>query len=207
MTILKTLRLALAACATAPMIAMAPASVAAAETKVATFAAGCFWCTEADFDKIEGVVRTTSGFIGGKTKNPTYKQVTSGGTGHTEAVRIEYDPAKVSYERLLGHYWRNVDMFDLSGQFCDRGDTYRPAIFTHSDAQKNAALASRKQLNDSGRWQQAIKVPIQSATEFTAAEAYHQNFYKKNVYHYQRYRVGCGRDARLNRIWGSDRRS
>ena len=179
----------------------------AAETKLATFAAGCFWCTESDFDKIPGVLKTTSGFIGGKTKTPTYKQVVGGGTGHTEAVQIEYDPSKVTYEALLEHYWRNVDPFDLKGQFCDRGDSYRPAIFTHSEDQKRKALASRNAINKSGRFDKKIEVPVVAATEFTAAEAYHQDFYKKNPWHYQRYRVGCRRDGRLDRIWGSDRRS
>lgn len=195
------------AAAIAVSITFAAPDLRASETKLATFASGCFWCTESDFDKVPGVLKTTSGFIGGKTKNPTYKQVVNGGTGHTEAVQIEYDPSKVSYEALLKHYWRNVDPFDLKGQFCDRGPTYRPAIFVHSEAQKRKALASRREINNSGRFDKKIELPVQPATEFYAAEAYHQDFYKKNPWHYQRYRLGCRRDARLDRIWGNDRGS
>ncbi|MEM1307542.1 MAG: peptide-methionine (S)-S-oxide reductase MsrA [Pseudomonadota bacterium] len=169
---------------------------------MATFASGCFWCTESDFDKVPGVLKTISGFTGGKEKNPTYRQVVSGETGHTEAVQVTYDPSQVSYEKLLDTYWRNVDPFDLAGQFCDRGTSYRPAIFTHSEKQQELALASRKQLNASGRFEQKIKLPVTPAGAFYPAEAKHQNFYKKNAFHYYRYRTGCGRDRRLQQIWG-----
>ena len=175
----------------------------AADQKLETaiFAAGCFWCTEADFDKVDGVVETISGFIGGTTKNPTYKQVTSGGTGHTEAVKITYDASKVSYKDLLKTYWRNVDFFDATGQFCDRGSSYRPAIFAVTAAQKTAAKASKTALQK--RFKKKVIVPVLDATTFTPADDYHQNFYNTNPFHYYRYRVGCGRDARLQRIWNS----
>ncbi|MEM9029344.1 MAG: peptide-methionine (S)-S-oxide reductase MsrA [Pseudomonadota bacterium] len=170
-----------------------------AGARVATFAAGCFWCTESDFDKVDGVLSTTSGFIGGTTDNPTYKSVTGGNTGHVEAVRIVYDPKKVSYKKLLSVYWRNVDFLDNGGQFCDRGSSYAPAIFTHSAEQLAAARSSKKTIQT--MFDKPVVVPIREATRFTAAEAYHQNFYKKNPFHYYRYRVGCGRDARLKALW------
>lgn len=166
--------------------------------KVATFAAGCFWCTESDFDKVNGVVKTVSGFIGGTTPNPTYKQVTYGETGHYEAVEITYDPSKVTYQELLDVYWRNVDFLDDGGQFCDRGSSYKPAIFVHSPEQRIAAEASKKDVQS--KVEGEVVVPIRDATKFTAAEAYHQDFYKKNPFHYQRYRIGCGRDARLEEL-------
>ena len=171
---------------------------------VATFAAGCFWCTESDFDKIEGVVSTVSGFMGGQTKNPTYEEVGLGGTGHTEVVRVTYDPKKVAYERLLNHYWHNVDLVDGSGQFCDRGDQYRPVIFAHTDEQTNLAEASKVALAQSGRFHKPIAVAIESASDFTAAEEYHQDYYKINWLRYRYYRWGCGRDARLKELWGTD---
>ncbi|MEO0799219.1 MAG: peptide-methionine (S)-S-oxide reductase MsrA [Pseudomonadota bacterium] len=180
------------------------AVAAATETAIATFASGCFWCTEADFDKIPGVLKTVSGFTGGTTENPTYKQVVRGGTGHTEALEITYDPTKVTYKELLAHFWKNVDPFDLTGQFCDRGDSYRPAIFAHSAEQKALAEASRAELNASGKFKKKIELPILDAGAFTAAAEYHQNFYKKNPWHYYRYRNGCARDARLAEIWGKE---
>ena len=182
------------------VIAVADKSVEIpADAKVATFASGCFWCTEADFDKVPGVLKTISGYTGGKTENPTYKTVTSGGTGHLEAVEITYDPKQVTYRQLLDHYWRNVDFFDAGGQFCDRGSSYAPAIFVHDAKQKAAALATKKQLQS--QFKETIVVPIRDAVKFTPAEAYHQNFYKTNPFHYYRYRVGCGRDARIEAIW------
>lgn len=166
--------------------------------KTATFASGCFWCTEADFDKVDGVLKTVSGYIGGTVKNPTYNQVTAGNTGHYEAVKVTYDPSKVSYEQLLDVYWRNVDFLDDGGQFCDRGSSYKPAIFVHNGDQRAAAEASKKDVQ--ARVEDKVVVPILDAPEFYEAEAYHQDFYKKNPFHYQRYRIGCGRDSRLDQL-------
>jgi methionine-S-sulfoxide reductase len=180
------------------------AQTAAPMLEIATFAGGCFWCTEADFQKVDGVVEIVSGFIGGKTPNPTYRQVTSGSTGHTEAVQLKFDPKKVSYERLVYIFWRTIDPVDGDGQFCDRGDSYRPAIFTHSDAQKGVADASKATLTTSGRFKQKIAVEILAAGPFTAAEAYHQNFNVKDPGRYYSYRAGCGRDARIKALWGAE---
>jgi peptide-methionine (S)-S-oxide reductase len=174
--------------------------------ELATFAAGCFWCVEEAFDKLDGVFTTVSGFMGGKTQNPTYNQVVRGGTGHTEAVQVTYDPRKVSYEQLLHHFWRNVDPLDKDGQFCDRGDGYRPEIFVHNEAQKAAAEASLKALVASKRFQQAVVVPVTPAGPFWRAEDYHQDFYRKNPGHYKRYVVGCGRYDRLESLWGREAR-
>ena len=171
---------------------------------IATFAAGCFWCTESDFDKVEGVVSTVSGFMGGQSKNPTYAEVGRGGTGHTEVVQVTYDPKIVAYDRLVDHYWHNVDLIDGGGQFCDRGDQYRPVIFAHTDEQKKLAEASKTALEESGRFDKPIAVTVEQASDFTAAEEYHQNYYKKNPLRYRYYRWGCGRDARLNGLWGTD---
>jgi len=196
-------------------IAQAPSSPATAQgsqsaappagLEVATFASGCFWCTESDFDKIDGVVETVSGYIGGHTENPTYKQVTSGTTGHTEALRVTYDPRKVSFEKLLAHYWHNVDPFDGTGQFCDRGSQYRPGIFYHNEAQRTLAEASKAAI--AKRFKQPIAVEITKATTFTDAEAYHQDYYTKEPIRYRFYRYGCGRDARLDSIWGDERKT
>jgi peptide-methionine (S)-S-oxide reductase len=175
-------------------------------TQIATFAGGCFWCSEVDFLKVDGVLKSVSGFIGGTTKNPTYRQVVGGGTGHTEAVQITFDPAKISYERLLYVFWRTIDPFDAGGQFCDRGDSYRSGIFTHSSEQKQQADASKTSLTSSGRFKQPIVTEITPAAvgDFTAAEAYHQDFYKKDPGRYYSYRAGCGRDARVKAIWGAE---
>jgi peptide-methionine (S)-S-oxide reductase len=170
--------------------------------EVATFGSGCFWCTESDFDKVEGVAKTTSGYMGGLTRNPNYEQVSTGRTGHAEVVQVTYDPAKVSYEKLLDVYWKNTDPLDASGQFCDKGSQYRPVIFTHTEEQKKLADASKQALIDSKRFKQPIVVEIKTATDFTPAEDYHQDFYKKSPGHYKRYRTGCGRDARLDALWG-----
>jgi peptide-methionine (S)-S-oxide reductase len=179
---------------------------APATTQVATFAGGCFWCVEVDFQKVDGVVKTVSGFIGGKTKNPTYKQVTSGNTGHTEAVQITFDPSKVTYERLLYVFWRTIDPFDAGGQFCDRGDSYRTGVFTHTAEQKKLADASKAALTSSGRFKQPIVTEIAAAEigDFTAAEEYHQNFHVKDPGRYYSYRAGCGRDAKVKSIWGAE---
>jgi peptide-methionine (S)-S-oxide reductase len=166
----------------------------------ATFAAGCFWCVEADFDKVKGVVETISGYTGGRVRNPTYEQVSSGGTGHTEAVEIIFDPAVVTYERLLDHYWRNVDPFAADRQFCDVGAQYRPEIFAHDEAQRAAAEASKKRIQQ--QFSQPIAVKVTNASPFYRAEAYHQDYYKTHSVQYRYYRWRCGRDARLEEIWG-----
>ena len=165
----------------------------------ATFAAGCFWCVEADFDKLKGVVETISGYTGGAVRDPTYEQVSSGGTGHTEAVEILFDPAVVSYEQLLEHYWRNVDPFAADRQFCDVGAQYRPEIFVHDDAQRAAAEASKQRIQQ--RFSRMVVVKITDATAFYRAEAYHQDYYKTHSVQYRYYRWRCGRDARLEEIW------
>jgi methionine-S-sulfoxide reductase len=170
----------------------------------ATFAAGCFWCVESDFEKLDGVVEAVSGYTGGKTKNPTYDTVGRGGSGHVEAVRVKYDSSKISYRQLLDHYWRNVDLLDGDGQFCDRGAQYRPVIFTHDAEQQRLAEDSKAALESSGRFSKPIAVAIVPVTEFTAAEEEHQNYAKNNPLRYRYYRYGCRRDARLEQLWGSE---
>jgi peptide-methionine (S)-S-oxide reductase len=171
---------------------------------MATFAGGCFWCMEPPFDKIPGVISTTSGYTGGKTENPTYEQVSSGGTGHAEAVQVIYDPAKVTYAQLLAVFWRNIDPHDAGGQFCDRGTQYRTAIFVHNDAQRKEAEESKRALEASGRLKQPIVTAILTATRFYPAEDYHQDYYRKNPVRYKFYRANCGRDARLREVWGAE---
>jgi peptide-methionine (S)-S-oxide reductase len=180
--------------------ASAQAAVPAAVADTATFAGGCFWCMEPPYDKIDGVASTTSGFAGGEKANPSYREVASGATKHTEVVQIVYDSTKVSYERLLRVYWHNVDPFDGSGQFCDRGSQYRPAIFAHTDRQRRLAEQSKETV--AARFDQSLAVTINDLDAFYAAEEYHQNYYQKNPADYKRYRQGCGRDARLREIWG-----
>ena len=166
---------------------------------IATFAAGCYWCVESDFDKVKGVVDTTPGFMGGQTKNPTYHEVSTGTTGHAEVVNITYDPKVVSYTALLDHYWRNVDFVDGSGQFCDRGSQYRPAIFYYSDAQRAEAEASKAAI--AARFKAKVVVDIAKVSDFTPAPD--PNFYQTNPLRYKYYRIGCGRDARLQQLWNS----
>jgi peptide-methionine (S)-S-oxide reductase len=168
---------------------------------VATFAAGCFWCVEPPYDKLDGVVSTTSGYTDGHVDGVTYAEVVSGGTGHTEAVQVVYDPAVVSYETLLDTFWRNVDPLDAGGQFCDRGDAYRPGIYTHDEDQARLALSSKEALT--GRFEQPIVVEIKPASAFWVAEEYHQDYYQKNPIRYTFYRTSCRRDARLQELWGS----
>ena len=180
-------------------------SAATGERAVATFAGGCFWCVEADFDKVKGVISTTSGYTGGQTPNPTYKQVSGGSTGHAEAVEIVYDPKVVSYEKLLRHFWRNIDPLAKDRQFCDAGTEYRTAIFFHDDEQRRLAEASKKELEASGRFKSPIQTQIVPATQFYKAEEYHQDFYLKNATKYKFYRFNCGRDRRLEELWGTDR--
>lgn len=185
----------------APAIADDAAKPAPAKTEVATFAAGCYWCVESDFDRVKGVLDTTSGFMGGKTENPTYEEVSSGATGHTEVVKVTYDPAVVSYQQLLDAYWLNVDPIDKTGQFCDRGSQYRPAIFVYDGEQRKLAEASKKTIEDSKRFGESpVVVEINDASAFTPAPD--QNFYQTNSIRYKFYRAGCGRDARLKQLWG-----
>jgi len=169
----------------------------------ATFAGGCFWCMEPPFDKLDGVKSTTSGYIDGHVDNPSYEQVSSGGTGHTEAVQIVYDPSKVTYEKLLEVFWVNVDPTDADGQFCDRGSQYRTGIFYHSEEQQAAAEASKKELQASGRIAKPIVTPVTEAKTFYRAEEYHQDYYQKSSFRYKLYRRGCGRDRVLDKLWGS----
>ena len=173
-----------------------------AVTAVATFAGGCFWCMEGPFDVLDGVISTTSGYIGGSKKDPTYQEVSAGRTGHTEAVQIVYDPAKVSYEKLLDVFWHNIDPTVKDRQFCDAGSQYRSGIFVADDAQKKAADASKAALDKSKPFKAAIVTEITAATTFYAAEDYHQDYYLKNPVRYRVYRQGCGRDARLKELWG-----
>ncbi len=172
--------------------------------KEATFAGGCFWCMEGPFDTLEGVISTTSGYTGGWKKHPTYEEVSAGGTGHAESVRVVYDPAKVKFERLLEVFWHNIDPLARDRQFCDGGNQYRSAIFYHDEAQHRAAAASRSALEASGKLKGPIVTQIVPAGEFWPAEEYHQDYYRKNPIRYHYYRDRCGRDDRLKEIWGSD---
>ena len=169
---------------------------------VATFAGGCFWCMEPPYDKLPGVVATISGYTGGAKVNPTYQEVSSGTTGHAEAVQVVYDPKKVTYEQLLDVFWHNVDPTVKDRQFCDGGSQYRTGIFYHDEAQRKAAEASKAALEKSKPFKQALVTPIEMANAFYPAEEYHQDYYKKNPVRYQIYRSGCGRDARLKELWG-----
>lgn len=180
-----------------------PAQLVLAQTvAVATFAGGCFWCMEPPFDKLPGVLATTSGYMGGTKKNPTYEEVSAGATGHAEVVQVRYDPAKVSYERLLDVYWRNIDPTVKDRQFCDVGSQYRTTIFVHDDAQRRAAEASKAALEKVRPFKDPILTPIVAAGEFWPAEDYHQDYYVKNPIRYSYYRTGCGRDRRLKDLWG-----
>jgi peptide-methionine (S)-S-oxide reductase len=189
---------ALALLLAAPVMAQAPPAGAAK----ATFAAGCFWCTEEAFDKVPGVVSTTSGYMGGTKQKPTYTEVSSGTTGHTEVVQVVYDPAKVSYERLLEQFWLNHDPTVKDRQFCDVGSQYRPSIFYHTEEQKRLAEASKAKWEKEKPFAQPIVTPIVAAGEFWPAEDYHQDYYKKNPVRYKFYSTGCGRYARLDQLWG-----
>jgi len=179
-----------------------PPDLNPAVADTATFAGGCFWCMEPPYDKIDGVASTTSGFAGGETVDPSYREVANGGTNHTEVVQVVYDSTKVSYGRLLRVYWHNVDPFDGTGQFCDRGSQYRPAIFARDDRQFRRAQQSKETV--AAQFDQEIAVQVQLLDAFYAAKEYHQNYYKKNPRDYKGYRSGCGRDARLRDIWGEN---
>ena len=179
------------------------AKAAPAGTAKATFAGGCFWCVEADFDKVPGVISTTSGYIGGHLANPTYEQVSAKTTGHAEAVEIVFDPAKVSYEQLLEKFWRTIDPTTKDRQFCDAGSPYRTAIFTHGAQQAAAAMASKEALEKSKPFKQQVVTTVEAAGAFYPAEGYHQDYYQKNPVRYKYYRQSCGRDARLQQLWGA----
>lgn len=170
--------------------------------KTAIFAGGCFWCTESDFDKIQGVVSTTSGYIGGAVANPTYDQVVAGKTGHVEAVKIHFDNTKTSFSQLLAAYWLTIDPLTINKQFCDVGPQYRSVIFYRDSDQKELAETSKKTLAASGRFNRPIVTEILPATEFYRAEEYHQDYYIKNPLRYTYYRNNCGRDKRLEELWG-----
>ena len=174
---------------------------APAGSAIATFGAGCFWCAEQAFDAVPGVIFTTSGYMGGRIKNPTYKQVSTGGTGHNEVVQVVYDPAKVSYAKLLDAFWRNIDPTQFNGQFCDHGSQYRSEIFYHDDDQRKTAEASRAALAKNKPFTGEIRTLITRAAEFYPAEEYHQDYYRKNPLRYKYYKTSCGREARLNELW------
>ncbi len=172
------------------------------DSAVAVFAGGCFWCTEADFDKLSGVLETTSGYIGGSIENPTYEEVSSGRTGHIEAVQVRFDPRQTNYAKLLEAFWPTIDPVNGSGQFCDNGPQYRSAIFYLDAEQQRLAEASKTALAASGRLAQPIATEILAATPFYPAEDYHQDYHTKNPLRYSYYRHGCGRDQRLKELWG-----
>jgi peptide-methionine (S)-S-oxide reductase len=169
---------------------------------VAIFAGGCFWCMEPPYDELEGVLATTSGYAGGSKVDPTYREVVEGNTGHAEAVQVVYDPTKITYEKLLEVFWRNVDPLDAGGQFCDRGDQYRTAILVQDEEQRRLAEQSKQALEDSKRFDQPIVTEIVDAGDFYPAEDYHQDYYEKNPIRYKFYRWNCGRDQRLTKLWG-----
>jgi peptide-methionine (S)-S-oxide reductase len=172
----------------------------------ATFGGGCFWCMEPAFDGVPGVVSTTSGYTGGTKRDPTYEEVSAGGTGHVEVVQVLYDPTRVGYARLLEVFWHNVDPLDPHGQFCDKGEQYRSAIFFHDEEQRRLAEESRRRLEESGRLKGPVVTRLVPASDFYPAEAYHQDYYRKNPLRYRFYRRTCGRDARLEALWGEDAR-
>jgi len=196
--------LAMTACQTSAHGEPGPSKALAIPTNIgsATFAGGCFWCMEAPFDGLPGVISTTSGYTDGAEINPTYEGVSSGRTGHTEAVRVVFDPAKISYAQLLEVFWRNIDPVAKDRQFCDRGTQYRSGIYFHDAAQEKAALVSLRKLETNAGIKGTIHTEIKAVSPFYAAEDYHQDFYRKNPARYAMYRAGCGRDARLAEIWG-----
>jgi peptide-methionine (S)-S-oxide reductase len=201
LTVLGLLAVARMGGADKPAAAQAPAGHHLAK---ATFAGGCFWCMESDFDKVEGVVSTTSGYTGGQKKNPTYEEVSSGGTGHAESVQVVYDPAKVTYAQLLEAYWHNVDPLTPNQQFCDVGNQYRTAIFYHDAEQKRLAEESKARVEQQlqAKFHRPVVTQIVAASTFYPAEEYHQDYYKKNPLRYKFYRTSCGRDNRLAEVWG-----
>ena len=194
-------RHALVACAMLlPLAATAQATKPAAPA-IAKFGGGRFWCMEEAFDKVPGVLSTVSGYMGGRTPNPTYQQVSTGGTGHNEVVQITYDPAKISYIQLLDTFWRNIDPTQANGQFCDQGSQYRSEIFYHDEAQRKAAEASKAALLKNKPFAGDVHTLVTAASRFYVAEEYHQDYYRKNPVRYTYYKTGCGREARLKEIW------
>jgi peptide-methionine (S)-S-oxide reductase len=188
----------------APRAAQAPpaATESTPRTAIAIFAGGCFWCMEPPFDKLPGVISTTSGYTGGRVPNPTYEQVSAGRTGHAEAVQVKYDPTRIGYAQLLDVFWRNIDPLAVDRQFCDVGDQYRSAIFTVDAEQQRLAEASKRALQDSGRFDRPIATQIVAASRFYRAERDHQDYYRRNPVRYKFYRFNCGRDQRLEELWG-----
>jgi peptide-methionine (S)-S-oxide reductase len=190
------------------LLLLGPAPGALAATEEAVLAGGCFWCLEHDLEKLPGVLDVVSGYSGGSLERPSYRQVSAGGTGHQEVVRVRFDTEKVRYSTLLRAYWRNIDPFDGRGQFCDKGDSYRPVIFTTTAQQvveaRNSAVAAAREL---GRPVSALKVVIKPLNRFWPAEGYHQNYAERNTLKYRYYRFACGRDRRLDQVWGSQARS
>lgn len=170
--------------------------------ELATFAGGCFWCMEPPFDKLNGVLSVTSGYTDGHKTNPSYKEVSAGGTGHTEAIQIKYDPSKISYGELLPVFWKNIDPTSKNGQFCDRGNQYRSGIYYHNEAQRKDAEYSLASLKQNKPFEQAIVTELKPASTFYPAEDYHQDYYQKNSIRYKYYRYRCGRDQRLEQLWG-----
>jgi peptide-methionine (S)-S-oxide reductase len=200
------IRRAAVSLALSSLLALPTAATAAtavpARTAVATFAMGCFWCAETAFEGQPGVLSAVSGYTGGREANPTYDQVSNHATTHYEALQVTYDPARTRYETLLDLFWHNIDPTQGNGQFCDHGDQYRSAVFTHDEAQRRAVLASKAAIEKSGVLKKPIVTAILPAARFWPAEDYHQDFYKKSPARYQSYRRGCGRDARLRQLWG-----
>ena len=194
--------LALGGAAPAPSVAQGTKHAADGPvTAKATFAGGCFWCVEEAFDKVPGVTATISGYMGGQTKNPTYEQISTGRTGHAEVVQVEYDPKRVSYDKLLEVFWRNIDPTQKDAQFCDHGSQYRSGIFYHGEEQRKLAEASKAALMKNKPFKGEIVTEITRAAEFYAAENYHQDYYQKNPVRYKFYKTGCGREARLKELW------
>lgn len=193
-------RLILAGCAAMFTNLLMAAEMSAPQSVTAIFAGGCFWCMEADFEKLEGVIAVESGYTGGSVRNPTYEQVSQGSTGHAEAVRVRYDPQRVSYEKLLDYFWRHIDPTVKDRQFCDAGSQYRSAIFYQNDTEQKLAQSSNQALEKSGRFPH-IYTEIVAASAFYPAEDYHQDYYKKNPIRYKFYRANCGRDARVKSLW------
>ena len=204
MMALRTLCMALAGVLLAGPLQAAPETPAAAQpgSAVAVFAGGCFWCTESDFDKVPGVLSTTSGYIGGHVENPTYEDVSYGKSGHIEAVQVRYDSSKISYAQLLEVFWPTIDPITPNAQFCDKGPQYRSAIFYGNPQEQALAEASKAALERSGKLPGPVLTEILAATTFYPAEEYHQDYHSKNPIRYAYYRNGCGRDARLEQLWG-----
>ena len=206
LAILSVVSLSFAACGDRPVETappVDPSAPASATEARATFGGGCFWCMEPPFDKLEGVISTTSGYTGGDRTNPSYEEVSAGGTGHVEVVQVVYDPSKISYEQLLEVYWRNIDPTVTDRQFCDVGDQYRSAIFVHDEEQRRLAESTRAEVEK--RLGVKVFTEVEPAQVFYPAEEYHQDYYQKNPVRYRFYRSGCGRDARLEELWGAEK--